>query len=555
MSVTSETNRGSEGSPAPNPGSSSQGNQASATSERQGERIISGIDLIDYSVGGLFPEKVYVVKGGAGTGKTILGLQFLVRGLEHGEPGIFITDQKAEKLLAQARAIGFPVDEPVKRGQLTILNTSNRYFDLVESPADVMAIIEELGDYVRKVGAKRVVIDPVRALVNTTYSSHFALSVTQSLVNGLDDLPATTLLIAGDENDAELNPIVRMLEQSSFGVIELSPDAATGGRMMRLSNLRYASTDNLSAHYRIIDGRGLMNYRGEGEKGVDVTKPWDAAQINRSVMILGSNPDSISKVKAALGSEYTVSAEADLKKGLERVRSENPGLVLVTPSSSLAAVSAIFDLAQNSTSSIAFMSPSSNRSADRVLYLRAGADDFITEPFTPRELLARVEALIRRSGRRLNTRDSQFAKVTPDEISRMLSLSSDDSESTKGTESIQSSDSGNKFDQRLADKVRRNLDSIQKFSSEYALYWVKAPVKDTEINRDLAKICRQEDVLCHNSKGEFVAVLTGTDENGLRGFENRLNEKLGDRLQKARRGSALRKEGESSDDTIRRALA
>jgi len=555
MSATSETIR-EDGFAVPRPGTARKDlSHSGTTADSQGERIISGIDLIDYSVGGLFPQKVYVVKGGAGTGKTILGLQFLVRGLEHGEPGIFITDQKAEKLLAQARAIGFPVDEPVKRGQLTILNTSNRYFDLVESPSDVMAIIEELGDYVKKVGAKRVVVDPIRALVNTTYSSHFALSVTQSLVNGLDDLPATTLLIAGDENDAELNPIVRMLEQSSFGVIELSPDAVTGGRIMRLSNLRYASSDNLSAHYRIIDGRGLMNYRGEDEKGVDPTKPWEETKINRSVMILGSNPDSIGKVKAALGNDYKVQSETDLKKGLERVRSENPGLVLVTPSNSQAAVSAIFDLAQNSTSSIAFMSPFGNRSADRVLYLRAGADDFITEPFTPVELKARVEALIRRSGRRLNTRDAQFAKVTPDEISRMLAAKSDDSASTRDMESIQSSGGKSEFDSRLGEKVRRNLDSIQKFTSEYALYWVKASAKDVEINHDLAKICRQEDVLCHNSNGEFVAVLTGTDENGLRGFENRLNEKLGERLQQARRGSALYRAGETADDTIRRALA
>src|SRR5207253_2553227 len=80
-------------------------------------------------------------------------------------------------------------------------------------------------------------------------------------------------------------------------------------------------------------------------------------------------------------------------------------LVLVTPSRSAGAVSAILDLAQHSTSSIAFISPF-NRKADRVLYLRAGADDFITEPFNAHELRARVDALIRRSGRRLNVRDS-----------------------------------------------------------------------------------------------------------------------------------------------------
>src|SRR5438046_9147013 len=46
------------------------------------DRIISGIDLLDYGAGGLMPHQVYVIKGGSGVGTSILGLQYLTRGLE-----------------------------------------------------------------------------------------------------------------------------------------------------------------------------------------------------------------------------------------------------------------------------------------------------------------------------------------------------------------------------------------------------------------------------------------------------------------------------------------
>src|SRR3954454_7306468 len=322
-----------------------------------GERMISGIDLLDYGAGGLMPHKVYLIKGGSGVGKSLLGLQYLTRGLELQEPGVLITDQKPENVLAQAHSIGFAIEESVRRGQLSILNPSNRYFDLVESPADVMAIVEELGDYIKKIGARRLVIDPVYTLINTSYSSHFALSITQSLINALEDLPVTTLLVAGDENDAELNPIVRQLEQNAFGVIDLAHDPATNGRLMRIAKCRYADHSNLSAHYRILNGRGLINYRGDGEQVSDVTKPWEeSAAATRTVLLLGAQPETIRRVKEALGSEYQVQAESDLKAGVDRATREKPRLVLVSPSRALGSVSAILDLARNATSSIAFLS-------------------------------------------------------------------------------------------------------------------------------------------------------------------------------------------------------
>ena len=511
-----------------------------------GDRIISGIDLIDYGAGGLMPNHVYLVKGGGGLGKSILGLQFLTRGLEHQEPGVLITDQKPEKVLTQATAIGFKIEDAVRRNQLSILNPSGRYFDLVESPADVMAIVEELGDYVKRIGAKRVVIDPIYTLINTQYSSHFALTLTQSLMNALEDLPATVLLIGNDDDNAELNPIMRMLEQNAFGVIQLSQDATTGGRMMRIPKLRYASSEDLSAHYRILNGRGLINYRGEGEQVSDVTKPWEEpAEANRTVLVIGAQADAIKKVKEALGDKYTVQAESDLQNGVARAKRERSGLVLVTPQRSAGAISAILDLAQHSESSVAFLSPAANRQSDRVLYLRAGADDYFTEPFTPAEFRARVDALIRRSGRRLTIRDTGVNAITADEMSSLMNAG-DPAAAQRSGPFLTASGNDVQYDPEFRDRLQRNIATVSKLDTPFAVYWIKSDGDDRELNSSLAKLCRQEDILCHNRNGEFVAILTGTDANGVKGFENRLSEKLGDRLNRAQRGHQLYSPGQTA---------
>ena len=52
--------------------------------------------------------------------------------------------------------------------------------------------------------------------------------------------------------------------------------------------------------------------------------------------------------------------------------------------------------------------------AEKVLGLEIGADDYITKPFSPRELRARIKAVLRRSDRQENLRAYRFGDVEVD---------------------------------------------------------------------------------------------------------------------------------------------
>jgi DNA-binding response OmpR family regulator len=52
--------------------------------------------------------------------------------------------------------------------------------------------------------------------------------------------------------------------------------------------------------------------------------------------------------------------------------------------------------------------------ADKVLLLELGADDYVTKPFSPRELLARVEAAIRRSSKSSSAKLIQCGEISID---------------------------------------------------------------------------------------------------------------------------------------------
>jgi len=52
--------------------------------------------------------------------------------------------------------------------------------------------------------------------------------------------------------------------------------------------------------------------------------------------------------------------------------------------------------------------------ADKVLLLELGADDYVTKPFSPRELLARVQAAMRRAGSKAENTTSTFGDIVVD---------------------------------------------------------------------------------------------------------------------------------------------
>jgi circadian clock protein KaiC len=74
--------------------------------------VTTGIPGLDDVLGGGFtPDRVYLVEGNPGSGKTTLALQYLLQGVRLGEPGLYVTlsETKAE-LTAIAKSHGWSLD-------------------------------------------------------------------------------------------------------------------------------------------------------------------------------------------------------------------------------------------------------------------------------------------------------------------------------------------------------------------------------------------------------------------------------------------------------------
>jgi circadian clock protein KaiC len=75
-------------------------------------RVSTGVAGLDHILGGgLTADRLYLVEGTPGTGKTTLSLQFLLAGIEAGESGLYITlSETSEELRAVAATHGWSLD-------------------------------------------------------------------------------------------------------------------------------------------------------------------------------------------------------------------------------------------------------------------------------------------------------------------------------------------------------------------------------------------------------------------------------------------------------------
>ena len=113
---------------------------------------------------------------------------------------------------------------------------------------------------------------------------------------------------------------------------------------------------------------------------------------------------------------YIVCTAADGGEGLSLFRSEQPDLVLLDLMMPVMDGWTVCKAIRADSQTPIVMLTAKGETDDKVLGLKTGADDYITKPFEMKEVLARIEAVLRRSDRLPETpvRKLTFDKLTID---------------------------------------------------------------------------------------------------------------------------------------------
>ena len=174
--------------------------KASRAPSRTLAKASTGIKGLDEITGGGLPRgRPTLVSGGAGSGKTLFGLEFLVRGAtEYNEPGVFISfEESIPDLTKNVASLGFDLDVLVADRKLFVDHVSIPEGESGEvGEFDLEGLFIRIADAVARVGAQRVVLDTIEALFADLPNPTILRAEIRRLFNWLKEHGLTTVITA-----------------------------------------------------------------------------------------------------------------------------------------------------------------------------------------------------------------------------------------------------------------------------------------------------------------------------------------------------------------------
>ncbi len=176
-------------------------------------RIKTGVTGFDQLIEGGFPEgRSFLISGGTGTGKTIFAIQFIMKGAEEGEPGIYLTlDERPDLVREDMLRFGWNIRKYEDENLIKIIDgtiakigiPSDEEFSLPATGFDLDKLLLELMKAIKKIKARRVVIDSIPALGMNFEKEHEIRKAILKLVYLLSRAGVTTILTTEIEPESK----------------------------------------------------------------------------------------------------------------------------------------------------------------------------------------------------------------------------------------------------------------------------------------------------------------------------------------------------------------
>jgi circadian clock protein KaiC len=219
---------------------------------------ITGLD--DVLSGGLARDRVYLLEGSPGTGKTTAALQFLMEGAVQGEKGLYVTLSESEvELRERAAAHGWALSSHIEVFELvppeSLLDADQQQSLLYSSDLELGETTRLIFEAVERVKPARVVLDSLSEIRLLAQSSLRYRRQILALKHYFARHAATVLMLDDLTTEAE-DKTVHSVAHGVVRLEELSPSYGAERRRLRVMKYRGQSFRG-GFHDFLIDTGGV----------------------------------------------------------------------------------------------------------------------------------------------------------------------------------------------------------------------------------------------------------------------------------------------------------
>ncbi len=159
-------------------------------------KLQTGIEGLDEILQGGIPEgALTLIEGGAGTGKTVLGLEALYNNASAGVPAILVTFEETEQAIGRnAKSMGWDLEKLQKEDKLFVYHVPVDYKSIRSGEFDIKPLLAIIKGHAQKIGAKLLMIDSIDVLLRIFNDPEKEASEIFNLKNWLIENEFTTLM-------------------------------------------------------------------------------------------------------------------------------------------------------------------------------------------------------------------------------------------------------------------------------------------------------------------------------------------------------------------------